>query len=226
MAARKRGAGTRSGGRKTAKTPVEDARARMYRELLFATGEAEFGANGFTGTTMQQIASAAGVSIKTLYAYYPSKTALYEEVMQVRASAFVEAVSRGLESADDPVERIEGGVRAYVEFLFEHEQWLQIHLRDRVSWSLIVDGQVVSGGWNFLGKPVFSSKGDFLALPARKGKDWHLLTVRIDKKGVQEGMTERFDAVGPPVFAKDGSISFGARRERELLQITLPMLDS
>lgn len=95
---------------------------------------------------------------------------------------------------------------------------------DRVAWSLIVDGHVVSGGWNFLGKPIFSSKGDFLAVPARKGKDWHLLTVRIDKKGVQEGLTERYDAVGPPVFEKDGSIRFGARRERELLQITLPML--
>lgn len=97
---------------------------------------------------------------------------------------------------------------------------------DSVSWSLVVDGNVVSGGWNYLGKPVFAPKGDFLALPARKGKDWHLLTLRIDKKGVQEGMTERFDAVGPPVFNQDGSIRFGARRERELLQITLPMLGS
>lgn len=147
MAARKRGSGSGSGGRKAAKTPVEDARARMYRELLFATGEVEFGANGFTGTTMQQIASAAGVSLKTLYAYYPSKSALYEEVMQVRASAFVEAVSRGLESADDPVERIEGGVRAYVEFLFEHEQWLQIHLRDRVSWSLRPRSTAAAAEW-------------------------------------------------------------------------------
>lgn len=100
------------------------------------------------------------------------------------------------------------------------------HGGDRVAWSLIVDGHVVSGGWNFLGKPAFSPEGDFLAMPARKGKDWHLLTVRIDKKGVQEGLTERYDAVGPPVFDKSGSIRFGARRERELLQITLPMLGS
>lgn len=95
---------------------------------------------------------------------------------------------------------------------------------DGVSWSLVVNGQVISGGWNYLGQPVFTAKGDFLAVPARKGEDWHLLTVRIGKKGaLEEGMSERFDAVGPPAFLKDGSVQFGARRERELLQVTLPI---
>jgi hypothetical protein len=97
---------------------------------------------------------------------------------------------------------------------------------DRVAWSLILDGQVMSSGWNFIGQPVFSEKGDWLATPVRKGKEWHLLTLRIEKKGVREGLTEAFDAVGPPVFEADGRIRFGARRDRELLQITLPLLQS
>lgn len=97
---------------------------------------------------------------------------------------------------------------------------------DRVAWSLILDGQVISSGWNFIGQPVFSAKGDWLATPVRKGKEWHLLTLRIDKKSVQEGLSEAFDAVGPPAFQDDDEIRFGARRSRELLQITLPLLQS
>jgi hypothetical protein len=97
---------------------------------------------------------------------------------------------------------------------------------DRVTWSLVLDGQVISSGWNFIGQPTFSEKGDWLAVPVRKAKEWHLLTLRIDKKGVQEGLTEAFDAVGPAAFAADGRIRFGARRGRELLQITLPLLQS
>jgi hypothetical protein len=93
----------------------------------------------------------------------------------------------------------------------------------RSAWSLIVDGQVLSSAWNFIGTPVFSEQGDQLALPVRKDREWHLLTLRIEKKGVQQGLSEAFDAVGPAAFQSDGSLRFGARRGRELLQITLPL---
>ena len=121
---------------KAPSSKLETARAQMYHDLLFETGEAVFGAQGYERSTMQQIASEAGVSVKTLYQHYPSKTELYGEIMRVRAAAFVEAVSSGLQSADDPCERLENGIRAYVEFLFDHEAWLAIHLRGRVAWSL------------------------------------------------------------------------------------------
>lgn len=97
---------------------------------------------------------------------------------------------------------------------------------DRVAWSLVLDGQVISSGWNYIGQPIFSTKGDWLAVPVRKAKEWHLLTVRIEKKSVQEGLTEPFDAVGAAEFLKDGSIRFGARRGRELVQISLPLLQA
>lgn len=143
-------AATKKPSRSKAKAPgskLETARARMYHDLLFETGEAVFGAQGYDRASMQQIATEAGVSVKTLYQHYPSKTALYEEIMQVRASAFVQAVSAGLESADDPAERIENGVRAYAEFLFEHESWLAIHLRGRISWSLRPRSEAAVSEW-------------------------------------------------------------------------------
>lgn len=93
---------------------------------------------------------------------------------------------------------------------------------ERSAWSLVVDGYVISSEWSSIGKPRFSEDGEWLAVPVRNGKRWHLLTLRIDKEGVQEGLSEAFDAVGAAEFQSDGSIRFGARRDRELMQITLP----
>lgn len=94
---------------------------------------------------------------------------------------------------------------------------------DRVTWSLVVDGAVVSGGWNFIGRPHFSEDGAWLAAPVRRGEDWHLLTVRVDDDGQHSvGQTARYDAVGPARFDDDG-IHFGARAERELLRLVLPI---
>ena len=92
---------------------------------------------------------------------------------------------------------------------------------DRVTWSLVLDGEIVSGGWNFIGVPVFSANGETLAVPVRQGKEWRLLTLELEKDGPREGLSDSFDAVGPPRFTQDGAVRFGARRDRSLLQIEL-----
>ena len=130
------------------KTRLKDARARMYHDLLFESAEPVFGAKGFGGATMQDIASEAGVSLKTLYATYPSKQDLYDEVMRVRAGEFVQYTREAMESIEDPVERIRQGVIAYVEFLMEHEDWLRIHLRGRIAWSMKPRGEDAAAAWS------------------------------------------------------------------------------
>ena len=130
------------------KTRLKNARARMYHDLLFESAETVFGAKGFGGATMQDVASEAGVSLKTLYATYPSKQNLYDEVMRVRAGEFVQYTREAMEPIDDPVERIRQGVIAYVEFLFEHEDWLRIHLRGRIAWSMKPRGKDVAAAWS------------------------------------------------------------------------------
>ena len=63
---------------------LEDARARMYQDLIFESAETVFGEHGFENATMQQIASEAGVSLKTVYGSFPGKQDLYEAIMILR----------------------------------------------------------------------------------------------------------------------------------------------
>jgi len=115
---------------------LDDARARMYRDLVFESAECVFGQKGFEHTTMQDIAGEAGISLKTLYAAFPGKHELYEEIQRVRGQAFIQRVATAIDTASEPLERLEQSVRAYVEFLFEHRDWLRIHLQTRISWGL------------------------------------------------------------------------------------------
>jgi AcrR family transcriptional regulator len=108
----------------------------MYHDLIFESAECVFGAKGFEHTTMQDVAREAGISLKTLYATYPGKRELYDEIQQVRGRAFVETVLAASVGDADTALRLEGAVRAYVEFLSDHRDWLRIHLQTRTSWGL------------------------------------------------------------------------------------------
>jgi AcrR family transcriptional regulator len=120
---------------KRAATRLADARARMYHDLIFESAEHVFGAKGFDGATMQEIAEEGGVSLKTLYATYQSKRDLFAQIMYDRASDFMAAMRAALAGDDGPLARVGRGVSAYSEFLFDHEDWLRIHLRTRIAWA-------------------------------------------------------------------------------------------
>jgi AcrR family transcriptional regulator len=108
----------------------------MYRDLVFESAEHVFAEKGYDDATMQDIAAEAGVSLKTVYAAFPGKSELYAQIQSVRGLEFVDGVTLAMSTLDDPLESLAKGVRAYVDFLAAHENFLRIHLRDRVSWGL------------------------------------------------------------------------------------------
>ena len=122
--------------RKQERSRLEGARARMYRDLIFESAEHVFGAKGFDGATMQDLAHEAGISLKTLYATFPGKRELYDEIQRVRGQAFLERVEAATAAGRDAIDRLERHVDAYVSFLFEHPDWLRVHQRERLAWGL------------------------------------------------------------------------------------------
>lgn len=108
----------------------------MYRELVFESAEHLFAHKGFGDTTMQEIAAEAGISLKTLYATVRGKRELYEELLELRGRQFMEETSQGIEEGDTALQALGHGVRSYVHFLVEHEDYLRIHLREGRAWSL------------------------------------------------------------------------------------------
>jgi AcrR family transcriptional regulator len=133
--------------RPSAASRLDDARSRMYRDLIFEAAEFVFGRKGFDGATMQDIASEAGVSLKTVYVSFPGKSEIYLEIMKVRGKAMSEAVMEAHRSASSPIEKLELGTRAFVHFLFEHADWLRIHIRSRLSWSVRPQEESVAKLW-------------------------------------------------------------------------------
>ena len=122
--------------RTQAKSRLEIARERMYRDLVFESAEHVIAAKGLEDATMQEIAAEAGISLRTLYATFSSKEALFAEVEHVRGEEFVAQIKAGIDAAEGPLERLAGGVRGYVEFLLAHPSFLQIHLREGRAWGL------------------------------------------------------------------------------------------
>ncbi|MBW2243519.1 MAG: TetR/AcrR family transcriptional regulator [Deltaproteobacteria bacterium] len=120
----------------TRRSRLVAARQRMYRQLVFESAEQLFARKGFDDTTMQEIAAEAGMSLKTLYATVPGKRELHEEVLEVRGRQFMEATAQGIEEGDSALQALNHGVRAYVHFLVENEEYLRIHLREARAWSL------------------------------------------------------------------------------------------
>jgi AcrR family transcriptional regulator len=86
---------------------------------------------------MQEIAAEAGISLRTLYAAFPSKEELVAEVQRVRGEGIVAEMTQGIDAApNEPLAQLAGGVRGYVDFLLAHPSFLRIHLREGRAWGL------------------------------------------------------------------------------------------
>lgn len=128
-------------------TPLEAARARMYRDLVFECAEKLFADRGFERSTMQDVAAAAGISLKTLYATFPGKNEIYAEIVRVRGLGFLEAVSGAAVQGGSALGRLEAGARAFVAYLVEHEPFRRILLREGRAWGLNPSVEETRDAW-------------------------------------------------------------------------------
>src|SRR5207247_4942320 len=97
------GRGRRAGGRREGR-PVTPAKGQATRRRLIGEAVRRFGRGGYDGTSLDAVASAAGVRKQTLLYYFPTKETLLEacvgEVSARVAAALADALStRESESA-------------------------------------------------------------------------------------------------------------------------------
>jgi len=134
--------------RSPSRSRLELARERMYRDLVFESAEHVIAEQGLEATTMQEIAAEAGISLRTLYAAFPSKEDLVAEVQRVRGEGIVAQIAEAMDAAaDEPLARLEGGVRGYVDFLLAHPSFLRIHLREGRAWGIEPQSGGEREGW-------------------------------------------------------------------------------
>jgi AcrR family transcriptional regulator len=114
-------------------TPGERlARAERERLMLRSAGEA-FATQGFHGSSMDDIARAAGITKPMLYRYFGSKEGLYAAYLQMTGHELVDKM-RAPETRDEPPEvRLRAGVRAFLNYVKEHRAgWTVLHVETTV----------------------------------------------------------------------------------------------
>lgn len=89
------------------------AQARPTRQRLMETALEEFAARGFDGAKVDRIVRRAGVNKAMLYYHFPSKAALYLEILREQFGALGQAVA----GARDPALAPERQLRRFIEIV-------------------------------------------------------------------------------------------------------------
>lgn len=115
---------------------VTQAREEMYRDLVLKCAERVFARAGYHGARAQDIAAEAGISLQTLYATFPGKREIFDELHEFRGREFLVRIQAALAEPLPAVESMGRAVHAFVEYLVEHADYLQIDLREGRSWAI------------------------------------------------------------------------------------------
>jgi AcrR family transcriptional regulator len=94
--------------------------ADRRREQLLDVALKLFATRGFSATTMDEIAEAAGVTKPLLYQHFDSKRALYIELLDAVADRLLEEIGKAAAQADGPRQQVEGGFAAYFRLVATH----------------------------------------------------------------------------------------------------------
>lgn len=93
---------------------------RRKRQLLDVALE-RFAENGFHGTSMDDIAEAAGVTKPVLYQHFGSKRALFLELLDDVGGQLMQAIATATARAGSPRRQVEAGFAAYATFVVQRE---------------------------------------------------------------------------------------------------------
>jgi AcrR family transcriptional regulator len=86
------------------------------RQQLLEVACELFARSGFHDTSMDDIAEGAGVTKPVLYQHFPSKKALYGELLEDTGRRLLDHLARATSRAQSGRERVEAGFRAYFQF--------------------------------------------------------------------------------------------------------------
>jgi AcrR family transcriptional regulator len=73
-----------------------------------------FGAKGYDGATMRDVAERSGMLHGSLYAHYDSKSELYFEVVAVEMQEFVDALAPVVDSDVSPSDKLRAAMRLHI----------------------------------------------------------------------------------------------------------------
>lgn len=100
----------------------------MYRTLVVDAAERLFATRGYDRTKIQDIASASGLSLGTLYSVFDGKADILEAIHDERLSELFVLAGEAMATDDRAVARLIQGNRVFISWLTTHPDFLRIHL--------------------------------------------------------------------------------------------------
>ena len=105
-----------------------DAMRSATKEKILAAGLQLFSHKGLAATSIQEIASQAGISVGLMYHYYKSKEELFSELVQTAVSLADESTQARFTSDQSPAEKIRGFSNEVIGDIAQNNWMSQIYL--------------------------------------------------------------------------------------------------
>ncbi len=104
--------------------------AKERREQLLAVSRELFGAKGFDGTSIEEIAARAQVSKPVVYEHFGGKEGVYAVVVDREVEALTRALTRALEAGGHPKILVERTAMALFDYIEANEDGFRVLVRD------------------------------------------------------------------------------------------------
>jgi AcrR family transcriptional regulator len=122
--------------------------ADQRRRQLLDVARDVFAERGFHATAMDEVALRAGVTKPVLYQHFPSKRALYIELLQDTGAHLLRELEAATERAPSGRERVEEGFTAYFRFVVSNRSAFRLlfgtSIRTDPEFSRIVEGIITA----------------------------------------------------------------------------------
>ncbi len=100
------------------------------RQQLLGVAMETFGRGGYAQASMAEIAAAAGITKPVVYQHFPSKRALFLEVLRECGHSLELQIEKSTAAASSPRELVEHGFQGFISFFEEHPETFRILFSD------------------------------------------------------------------------------------------------
>ncbi len=127
------------------------------KELILEVARRRFAEHGYAGTSLNEIADEVGIRRPSLLHHYPSKEALYREVVIDSFADWMSLVDQAIEGPREGWPQVERMLRAAFQFFEERPEFVRL-----VRWEVLEGGPILRDELNVMLKPLFERGAAFL----------------------------------------------------------------